>query len=210
MKMKQPKRPNYDDLASIKSHRENRNEEIQSDIDRITEAVKNEKEETCRELHREIDGKYQAYVSEWGKSLYGYNMEFGIFEEDLELETIIHNLKKMSGKLKGLLLGLEPVSATGNPSVQNNINMSQEQSSAVYIRITFEEARQTIESMDSLSRDETDEIKKRIDELEELQKSGLSKKDRWAKVKGILSFVLDKGADIAIMMISLAFQTMVL
>ena len=45
------------------------------------------------------------------------------------------------------------------------------------------------------------ELLDKLDEIIELQKSKESKAKKWAKAKSILAFLLDKGADIAIMYI---------
>ena len=50
------------------------------------------------------------------------------------------------------------------------------------------------------------EIKSKIDDLENIYKESISKKKKWEKVKPILSFAIDKGADVAIAIMSLLLQ----
>ena len=52
----------------------------------------------------------------------------------------------------------------------------------------------------------TDEILEKINELEEISKEKSSRKTKWEKVKPIIAFALDKGADVAIAILSLVMQ----
>ncbi len=70
----------------------------------------------------------------------------------------------------------------------------------------FEQARQKIEDMPGLNDEDTEEIKSKIDELENISKESISKKKKWEKVKPILSFAIDKSADVAISIMSLILQ----
>ena len=63
-----------------------------------------------------------------------------------------------------------------------------------------------IEDMTALSREQTDEILERINELEEIAKENSSRKTKWEKVKPIIAFALDKGADVAVSILSLVVQ----
>ena len=65
---------------------------------------------------------------------------------------------------------------------------------------------QKIEDMPGLNDEDTEEIKSKIDELENISKESISKKKKWEKVKPILSFAIDKSADVAISIMSLILQ----
>ena len=60
--------------------------------------------------------------------------------------------------------------------------------------------------MTALSREQTDEILEKINELEKISKENTSRKTKWEKVKPIIAFALDKGADVAIAILSLVMQ----
>ena len=60
--------------------------------------------------------------------------------------------------------------------------------------------------MTALSREQTDEILEKIDELEKISKENTSRKTKWEKVKHIIASALDKGADVAIAILSLVMQ----
>ena len=74
------------------------------------------------------------------------------------------------------------------------------------ISLSFEETKQKIEDMTALNREQTDEILAKIDELEKISKENISRKSKWEKVKPIIAFALDKGADVAIAILSLILQ----
>ncbi len=76
----------------------------------------------------------------------------------------------------------------------------------VNVTVTFEQVRSQIEDMTALSREQTDEILEKIDELEKISKENTSRKTKWEKVKPIIAFALDKGADVAIAILSLVMQ----
>ena len=83
-----------------------------------------------------------------------------------------------------------------NVTVNNNVT----------VNISFDQVREKIEDMTALSREQTDEILAKIDELEEISKEESSRKTKWEKVKPIIAFALDKGADVAIAILSLVMQ----
>ena len=60
--------------------------------------------------------------------------------------------------------------------------------------------------MPGLNEAETEEMKAKIDEQEQINNEKISKKKKWEKAKPIISFVLDKGADVAITIMGLILQ----
>ncbi len=60
--------------------------------------------------------------------------------------------------------------------------------------------------MPGLPEKETNEIKDKITELKKINNEKMSKKKKWEKIKPIISFVLDKGADVAVPILSLVLQ----
>lgn len=60
--------------------------------------------------------------------------------------------------------------------------------------------------MPGLTDADTEEIKSKIDELENIAKEQTPKKKKWEKAKPILKFALDKGADVAITIMGLVMQ----
>ena len=60
--------------------------------------------------------------------------------------------------------------------------------------------------MPGLTEKETSELKDKIDELEKINTEKNSRKKKWEKIKPIALFVLDKGVDVAVPILSLIVQ----
>lgn len=181
-----------------------REKEILRDIHKIDVAIQNADPAEMESLHRYLDGKYQYGIADWGKSMYGYVDGHGFKYEWLGADSIKDNLSTMKPKLEAFMHGWNAKSSSAgsvrNPDVNVTVN------NTVNISISFEEARQKIEDMTALSREQTDEILEKINELEKISKENTSRKTKWEKVKPIIAFTLDKGADVAIAILSLVMQ----
>lgn len=176
---------------------------IRCDIQKIDEVLQKEDMTEMRDLHRNLDGKYQACIADWGQSMVGYYKR-GFDHEELSSPELMNNLLLMKSKLEALQLGWNGQSTvphvTENPRVNVTVN------NTVHISISFDEARQKIEDMTALNQKQTDEILEKINALEEIAKESSSRKTKWEKVKPILAFALDKGADVAVTFMSLILQ----
>ena len=67
--------------------------------------------------------------------------------------------------------------------------------------MTFEQIKENIGENTFLGDKEKEELLEKLKEIEDLQKSKESKSKKWSIAKEIFKFILDKGADIAIMYI---------
>lgn len=175
---------------------------IYSDIKRIEESYSLSPEDRLK-LHRELDGRYQACIKDWYNGLWcTSSVDSTIYYNQLQRssQSVQGNLEIMKAKLETYSYGMNAISlpkpAETNITVNNTVNIS----------LSFEEARQKIEDMTALNREQTDEILSKIDELEKISKENISRKSKWEKVKPIISFALDKGADVAIAILSLVMQ----
>ena len=72
--------------------------------------------------------------------------------------------------------------------------------------MSFNMARETINSMTALTNEEIEEIQKRINELEEIVSSKDSKSKKWSKVKEIIKWIADKGVDVGIALLPLVLK----
>lgn len=201
-------RIDYSDLANIRTAKKKKEEErvqiVSADILSIDQAIKTDSEEQMKSVHMLIDGKYIAYIPNLGQSMYGYNNQFGFDYEMIGKESLKHNLLLMKAKLQGYICDFPVKSESTSP--QNNVNISVPITNEININITFEEAKQKIEDMPGLTEADTEEIKSKIDDLENISKETIPKKKKWEKVKPILAFALDKGADVAIAFMAIIMQ----
>ena len=181
-----------------------REREIEQDIRKIDDVLQKADPAEMEALHRYLDGKYQSGVMDWGHSMHGYIDGHGFSYELLCADSLKDNLATMKPKLEGFIYGWNAKGKSSgyirNPDVSVTVN------NTVNISISFEETRQKVEDMTALSREQTDEILEKINELEEISKENSSRKTKWEKVKPIIAFALDKGADVAIAILTLVMQ----
>lgn len=177
---------------------------IRADIDAIDLALATGVESKMREVHIMLDGKYSSYVPNWGMSTYRYNLRHGYDYDCFSKSELTHNLSVFKAKLSGYLCDFDV--REQDTVAENNINVNVNNVNEINQNISFDEARKKIEDMPGLDDAATEEIKAKIDELENIAKENISKKKKWEKVKPILAFVMDKGADAAIAIMTLVLQ----
>lgn len=196
------KPPTKAEIEASNNHK--REKEIRSDIHKIDDTIQNADPTKMESLHRYLDGKYQWCIADWGKSMHGYVEGHGFKYEWLGADSIKENLSTMKPKLESFMHGWNAKGSSSgsarNPDVNVTVN------NTVNITISFDETRQKIEDMTALSREQTDEILRKIDELEKISKENASRKTKWEKVKPIIAFALEKGVDVAIAIMSLVTQ----
>ena len=99
------KRPDYSDLADLKTstqlRKERQDKAIMCDIEAIDKAVESDDMDRIKKLHMSIDAKYNAYIPNWGHSMYSYFDKLGFNYEYLDQESLVHNLTLMKASLEG-------------------------------------------------------------------------------------------------------------
>lgn len=203
-------RPDYNDISNVKTVRQKEKEEqdklIRADIDNISKAIEADDENKIYEMHVYLDGKYSSYIPNWGMSTYGYNSNLGYNYGALHKSksSLKHNLSVFKAKLLGYLCDFDATRQSSSP--MNNISVNVSNSNKLTVNISFEDARKIVDEMPGLDDAATEEIKGKIDELESISNENIPKKKKWEKVKPILAFALDKGADVAITIMGLILQ----
>lgn len=199
---------NQGGFATVKTAKQKKEERrkqiVEADIANIEQVIEADDENQMQLVHISIDGKYGAYIPNFGQSMYGYNKQSGFNYELIGGEALKHNLGLMKARLQGYICNSLELPKPG--ASQNNINISVPVTNEISIDITFEQAKQQIENMPGLTDADTEEIKSKIAELEDIAKEQAPKKKKWEKVKPILKFALDKGADVAITIMGLIMQ----
>ena len=175
---------------------------VRSDIQRIDTTIEQKDASANWRLFQELDGRYQACIREWYRGMWESNREGTmVYFPSLKKcpENVVDNLRIIKAKLETYQFQINAVSLpvpTTQVNVTTNVNLS----------LSFDEARQKIEDMTALNQQQTDEVIEKIDELEAISKEDIPRKKKWEKVKPILAFALDKGADIAIAIMTLVLQ----
>ena len=110
---------------------------------------------------------------------------------------------KLEGLIQGLISNTLPVST---PNLGNSADVNVTVNNNMLVNITFEQAREKIEEMTSLTHNQTKEILEKIDEIESIIKEDDSKKTKWEKFKPILTWLADKSFDVAMTILPLLLK----
>ena len=143
-------------------------------------------------------GKYIMDYPSFNKGIIAYASVPGYETNEIE------NIKIIKSKLEYLLNRVDnpdlyndsKSSGITISTVNNNTN-----SNNVSLNMSVEDIKSNIDNNTYLSDSDKSKLLKKLDEILELQKSKDNKSQKWNKAKKILEFLLDKGADIAIMYI---------
>ena len=195
------------DKSNIERNKEYRKRRIvEEDIDKINAIINGVDESKLKELHIELDGKYGAYIPNWGYSMYVYNEKYGFSYELIGQSSLVHNLSLMKAKLKGFAAEFVQERKSGKTAGDINVNLKNNNDISVCVSITFEQARQQIEDMTSLTEEQTKEVLEKITEIENTLNDGDTKKSKWEKLKPILTWIADKSFDVAMTLLPLILK----
>lgn len=178
-------------------------EMIETDIDRIDDEIHTGNDDSRWNLFRELDGRYQSCIKDFYRGMWESSRTGEIlFFPQLQKQPahVIDNLKLVKSKLETFRFQANAISLPQLPSTQVNVNNN------INISITFEEVREKIEDMTSLTNEETEEVLAKISEIEEVVKSNDKKKTKWEKIKPVLVWLADKSLDIGTALLPLLLK----
>lgn len=178
---------------------------IRQDIVSIGQAIDSDDESKIKAVHIQMDGKYTTYIPKFGKSMYWYNDDNGFAYEYMDKKSFLHNLCIMKGRLEGYI-SIFPAIESSKKEQGISVNVPVTNTNKVGVNVSFKEVSQQIEKMPGLTEKEINEIKDKIAELEKINNEEIPKKKKWAKIKPIVAFVLEKGAEVAIPILRLVLQ----
>lgn len=184
--------------------KEERDNAVLADIGKIDSVSRGTGLAELQAIHRYLDCKYQACIVDWGQSMYCYNKDFGFDYNSLDADSLIDNMISMKAKLEAFIMGWNEIKEPFTPSSASDVNVTVNNN--LNINITFEEVRNQIEEMTSLTEEQTEDILKKIDEIETVTKENGSKKSKWEKIKPVLAWLADKSFDVAMTILPLLLQ----
>ena len=188
-----------------KSEKRKADKMCEEDINAIDQVIASDNAEEKIELHQSLDGKYQACIEGWGRSMYNYNLNCGFDYNYLGEEAATHNLKQMRALIEGYKLGLNKVIKKQDNSTKVNVNVQNQNN--INIDACFDLSRNQIKEMDALDQEETEAVLDKIDELEKIIKEETTRKSKWEKIKPIIQFAMGKGIDVALAILTPIVQT---
>ena len=175
---------------------------IQKDINDIDEALSSKDCDKMLKIHKHIDSKYQTSIENWGLSMYGWNDGAGFKYDSIGKSSITDNLETMKGKLENYkqnvdiklyetfskpTTSINVINSNVNKNTNKNINT-----------IDFKMIEETILNNESMTESQTKEALEYLNELRKIYDSNDTKKNKWEKAKKIVSWLIDKGVDVAI------------
>ena len=171
--------------------------EIRKDMSTIDSVEDSEQTDVIVQIHQYLDGKYNGHIKGWGNGMYGYNAEFGFNYELLGIDSLKNNLHLMKAKLEGFMIfhdePTQPTRITDRvvTNINNTINTQ------LNVNIAIEEAQRNISELTALSSDQIEEINNKLGELKKIVESEEKKNTKWEKAKPIFKYIIDKGLDVA-------------
>lgn len=169
---------------------------IDDDIQKCATEIESGNKESRWDLHSRLATKY-------GKIIDGFNDDMPTLFYDTDGSQRTKNLKIMQEKLL-LFKAMEYTNSYAADASGITIHNTNQQSNS--ITITFDEVRQKVDEMGSLTETEIEEIQQKITMLEEIVSSSDRKTKKWEKAKGIIKWVADKGVDVGIAFLPLLLQ----
>lgn len=176
---------------------------VRDDIEHIDGILEQGSDDERWQLFRELDAKYQVCIIDWYRGMWQSSNDGKILyigQLHGKPEYVKDNLKYARAKLIAFSYQMNAVKTVDNLTTQLNVTTN------VNVNLSFEEAREKVENMTALSDKQSKEIIDKINELEAISKEPITRKKKWEKVKPILAFVMDKGADAAIAIMTLILQ----
>lgn len=176
---------------------------VESDIQRISNSIIEGTADSRWELFRELDGRYQSCIKDFYKGMWqsvpGKDvLYFPRLKESPQY--VLDNLKMVKAKLETYRFQANAVALPDIP--QTNVNVT----TNITISITFEEVRQKIQDMTSLTDEQTKEALEKINIIEKTVNSSDSKKSKWEQIKPVLVWLADKSFDVAMTIIPLLLK----
>lgn len=152
--------------------------------------------------------KYHGYIPRLSDGLIQYFPNRGLYG-DVYGKELISNIRTLYNKMCSFKAMGYPVSdkAASSQNTQTvQINNSNTNENKVDINISFAEAREKIENMNSLPESEIEEILEKIEELEKIVNSQDRKNKKWENANSIIKWIADKGVDVGLAFLPLLMK----
>lgn len=138
--------------------------------------------------------------------MYGYFDGHGFDYELLGIDSLKENLLTMKPKLEAFMHGWNAIVRLARPAPVSVPDVNVTVNNNVTVNITFEQVREKIEDMTSLTDEQTKEALDKVSEIESVVNGEGSKKAKWEKIKPILTWLADKSFDVAMTILPLLLQ----
>lgn len=172
---------------------------ISNYITKAEEIIESREKSLAKEFIREMIAVYKSEISN-----IDYGLDFTNFYLDDNNSNYIRDVEIIKSHLENYRENLKHGIKNTHKSHQTinvNNNNSNVNTNNIEIEMTIEEIKEAIDENTFIGDKEKEELLQKLNEIEELKKSNEGRTKKWNIAKSILSFIIDKGADIAIMYI---------
>ena len=174
-------------------------QEINKDIQFCNELL--EKDYVEGKEFSNIIGKYKTIYPNFTEGLKSFLSMSGRSPNQIE------NVRIIKSKLELLLIEIQNPKLYGNHNKVNNttFNVSNSNNNTntnqYNLELSIDEIEENVKENTHIGNKEKEELLQELKKIQLLQESKESKAKKWEKAKGMFNFIIDKGADIAIMFI---------
>lgn len=173
--------------------------EVRRDIRKCNDVLEKQDISEAKRLEETILGAYSDYINGIKDRL-----DIMLFHPKKEVDYL-GDIEKLKRKLE-LFLANECIptkhrnEGEGKISINNNnLNYNSNiNNNEINLSLVFEQLRQDIINDEHLSLEETEDILAKVNEIEEINNSDISKKEKWLKLRGLLQWLGTKGLDIGL------------
>lgn len=175
--------------------------EVNSDIEICNDILNKKDIERAKKQEEILLGAYTDYIHGIRENLDLYKPTFGVggridYLGDIEklkrkLELFVANNCTPTKFFKDNSNSISINNSNNNKNTNSNVN-------DIDIELLFASAKKNIESDETLSEVEMNEIMQKINEIKEIFKTNESKNKKWFKMRSIMNWIGTKGVNIAI------------
>jgi len=161
---------------------------IDEDIEKCEYEIRQGNKQSRGVLHNTLKSKYCKIIDGFDENLKSLSYDDSGEYRKQNLETMKQKLVlfKAMGYQNSYSEISSGITVNNNNSVSNVIN------------VTFEETRRKIENMSALTEEEIEEILTKLKEIETVSKTDERKSKKWDKMRPILVWLADRGADVGL------------
>lgn len=153
-----------------------------------------------QEIYNRLIARYSNVIPNFSNNVDGYRSSDGYYFK-VEGEQLRKNLKNIYDKMN-LCIDMNFTNLLlKEPNSQPFFQINNNNQNIMKVNLTFKELKEKTENITSLKDEEIDEVLNKIDEIETILNSSERKNKKWEKVKEIITWLLDKGVDVAIQLI---------
>jgi hypothetical protein len=175
-------------------------DQIDSDISKCNRVIEEKSVEKADELCDLLVSAYHIHIKDIHYGLTSYTSSSSNIDVLKDITILKGKLKLFMGQVEDGLY--KPAFSNGNINIHNNSNANNSNeinnNLKIDLDIQFKQLREDFKNNESITQEETEDIINKINEIEDISNTEISKKEKWVKLRGILNWMGTKGIDVGI------------